>query len=266
MAESSSPFTLLVAVDYSDPSIVAVDEALRQATLHPHARVLALLVLPGEAPAGADLAPAAQSYIEKAQQNLVDLLETRQKQIGKRLAAGSFQGRVTFGEPAPAIVREAKALGAGLIVLGTHGRRAFERIFLGSVAIEVAQRAHCSVVIARAESIETRNAESEHFEAPEQPPVVDASAGHSPGQIVSEAHIDAQRVVVHVLDEASGRVFVAAFQGFGKVTIEPMEGEWSIPPSADERARAAEIALGYSREEQSLFEELFEELTRRNQR
>jgi nucleotide-binding universal stress UspA family protein len=263
MADSSSPFTLLVAVDYSDPSIVAVDEALRQATLHPRASVVALLVLPGQPPSAVDLESAAQSYIERARQNLVELLETRRGQQRAAVVPGAFTGRVAFGDPAPTIVSEARALNAGLIVVGTHGRRGFERLLLGSVAIEVAQRAHCSVVIARAEALETRSTGSEHVEEPAAPEPAFPSAAQAPGQILTEPHIDAQRVVVHVLDELSGRVFVAAFAGFGRVVIEPIEGEFSTPPSADERARAAESALAYSREEQALFEELFEELARR---
>jgi nucleotide-binding universal stress UspA family protein len=270
MADSSRVFTLLVAVDYSDPSIVAVDEALRQAAHHARARVVALLVLPGAPPAESELEPAAHGYVERARANLVDLLEARQAHAGKKLSLAEreppqFEGRVVFGDPAPSIVREASSMGAGLIVVGTHGRHGFERLLLGSVALEVAQRAPCSVVIARAEPRGARSTASEHQEAqsgePEYP-----SAALAPGQVVSEPHIDAQRVVLHVLDEVSGRVFVATFQGFGRVTIEPIEGEFSTPPSAEERARAAETALAYSREEQGLFEELFEERARRIQR
>lgn len=263
MAEPTSPFTLLAAVDYSDASIIAVDETLRQASIHPLARVVALLVLPGEPPSDADAAPAAQSYIERAQQNLVDLLQARHGRVRGSSPRPAFEGRVTFGAPGEAIVREAAALGAGLIVVGTHGRRGFERLLLGSVAIDVARAAHCSVVIARAEPVEKQSTGSEHFEPEAQPEGEYPSSALPTGQIVTEPHIDAQRVVVHVLDEPSGRVFVAVFQGFGRVTIEPMEGEHSTPPSAEERARAAETALAYSREEQSLFEELFQELARR---
>jgi nucleotide-binding universal stress UspA family protein len=264
MAEPTSPFTLLAAVDYSDASIVAVDEALRQASLHPRARVVALLVLPGEQPFDAEGAPAAQSYIERARQNLVDLLEARHARVHGAKARPAFEGRVTFGDPGEAIVREGEALHAGLIVVGTHGRRGFERLLLGSVALDVARGAHCTVMIARAEPVETQSTGSEHFEPEAQPEGEYPSTALATGQIVTEPHIDAGRVVVHVLDEPSGRVFLAVFQGFGRVTIEPIEGEHSTPPSAEERSRAAETALAYSREEQSLFEELFEELARRN--
>lgn len=266
MADSKSLFTLLAAVDYSDASIVAVDEALRQASHHPRARVVALLVLPGEPPSDADAAPAAQSYIERAKQNLVELLESRHTRVPSGAARPTFDSRVTFGDPAESIVREADELGAGVIVVGTHGRRGFERLLLGSVALDVARSAHCSVLIARTEPVATQSTGSEHIEPEAKPEGEYPSTALPTGQIVTEPHLDARRVVVHVLDEPSGRVFVAAFQAFGRVTIEPMEGEHSTPPSAEERSRAAETALAYSREEQSLFEELFEELARRTPR
>ncbi|MFI5118924.1 MAG: universal stress protein [Thermoanaerobaculia bacterium] len=45
------------------------------------------------------------------------------------------------GDPAEAIVRQAAALGAAVIVMGTHGGRGVERLMLGSVAERVLHRA-----------------------------------------------------------------------------------------------------------------------------
>ena len=47
------------------------------------------------------------------------------------------------------ILEDAKSWGAGLIVLGSHGRHGLERILLGSVAEAVAAHAHCSVQVVR---------------------------------------------------------------------------------------------------------------------
>lgn len=262
MTDPQSPFTLLVAVDYSDPSIVAVDEALRYAAGRKQGRVVALLVLPGTPPTMKDLQPTAQSYVERSRQTLVELLNERRSRLG--LEGGvAFEGAIAFGDPAARIIDHARTTRANLLVLGTHGRKGLERLLLGSVALEVAQKAPCSVLIARAEIAAGSDVRSEHTEptADKELPVPLA-----PGQVVTEPHIDSGRVVVHVLDEPSGRVFIAAFEGFGRVTIEPMEGEFTpfaTPPSAEDRARAAATALAHSRQDPAPYEELFAELARR---
>jgi nucleotide-binding universal stress UspA family protein len=57
--------------------------------------------------------------------------------------------RVLGGTPHEAIVATAKQLGADLIVMGTHGRGALERFFLGSVADRVIRSAPCPVLTVR---------------------------------------------------------------------------------------------------------------------
>jgi nucleotide-binding universal stress UspA family protein len=53
---------------------------------------------------------------------------------------------VTEGYPAKEIVRQAERLPADLIVMGTHGRRGFERIFLGSVTEKVLRSTQAPVL------------------------------------------------------------------------------------------------------------------------
>ncbi len=53
------------------------------------------------------------------------------------------------GEPRALILDEAKAWGADLIVLGSHGRHGLDRLLLGSVSESVAMYAHCSVEVVR---------------------------------------------------------------------------------------------------------------------
>lgn len=50
------------------------------------------------------------------------------------------------GQPADVIVRLAEQERADLIAIGTHGRSAVSRFFLGSVAAEVLRRATCPVM------------------------------------------------------------------------------------------------------------------------
>lgn len=53
---------------------------------------------------------------------------------------------VVEGDPVQEIIERAKASEADLIVMGTHGRRGFERWALGSVTERVVRRAGCSVM------------------------------------------------------------------------------------------------------------------------
>jgi nucleotide-binding universal stress UspA family protein len=47
------------------------------------------------------------------------------------------------------VLREAKDIGADLIVLGTHSRSNLERFFLGSVTRKIVQSATCPVLTVR---------------------------------------------------------------------------------------------------------------------
>lgn len=54
---------------------------------------------------------------------------------------------VTVGDPGHAIIDWAKDIGAGLIVLPSHGRTGVKRVILGSVAERVVRHAHCPVLV-----------------------------------------------------------------------------------------------------------------------
>jgi nucleotide-binding universal stress UspA family protein len=53
---------------------------------------------------------------------------------------------IKTGVPADVILETAEAIGADLIVVGTHGRHGVERLLLGSVAERVSRKARCSVL------------------------------------------------------------------------------------------------------------------------
>lgn len=50
-------------------------------------------------------------------------------------------------DPADAIVQEARSRHASLIVMGTHQRRGFERLFKGSIAEKVLRESPCAVLV-----------------------------------------------------------------------------------------------------------------------
>jgi nucleotide-binding universal stress UspA family protein len=88
-----------------------------------------------------DLAAAdqARSIVERALAKL-------------RSAMGSevnIQGESAPGPPRVVILDEAEGWGADLIVVGSHGYRAWERFLLGSVSQSIVSHAKCSVEVVR---------------------------------------------------------------------------------------------------------------------
>ena len=66
--------------------------------------------------------------------------------IGKTI---SLDGAMLPGPPRTVILDEAERWGADLIVVGSHGYRAWERFLLGSVSQAVVSHAKCSVEVVR---------------------------------------------------------------------------------------------------------------------
>jgi nucleotide-binding universal stress UspA family protein len=63
-----------------------------------------------------------------------------------RAAGVGVEAKVVAGVPAPEILRAARELSAGLVVMGTHGRSGFDRLLLGSVTEKVLRYAPCPVL------------------------------------------------------------------------------------------------------------------------
>jgi nucleotide-binding universal stress UspA family protein len=266
--------TIVIGVDYSDHSIHAVDEALRTLAAARGLRLVPMLVLPGGPVTGmAEAEEMTRELVTRSKENLAQLLEARARALG--VTPGAIEPRVDFGPPAERIVAEARARDAELIVVGTHGREGLSHFLLGSVADEVMRKASCSVLVARARG-EARAQQDERARAAAAPtegvaPGIDATssadeAGDAQPTVVSEPHIDAGRVVLHVLDPASGQVFVCAYDDPTTLSVEPIEGSWVPAPPSDARARVARIAHDVALRERAQFDQLFEEIARRRAR
>ena len=61
--------------------------------------------------------------------------------------------------PSDDVVREAEAIGAGLIVVGSRGRGGVRRALMGSVSDSVVRHAHCPVMVVRADKGRAYSAE-----------------------------------------------------------------------------------------------------------
>jgi nucleotide-binding universal stress UspA family protein len=142
---------IFVAVDESDPSDAAVDFALGLAAAD-RARLIfcgiaqTTQLLEGETAYAYDPAPMIDELHTIAATQLAEPMERAKR------ATLACESVVVDGDPADEILRNAAAHDAGLIVLGTHGRRGLRRLFLGSVAESVVRRSTVPVAVVRASS------------------------------------------------------------------------------------------------------------------
>jgi nucleotide-binding universal stress UspA family protein len=150
---------ILVATDGSEGSLAAAAHAGELARAF-DARVTVLYVLSEDlvmphawAPSGfPDTAPFGAMNIEEIRSLLEDRVNANElpntaEKLGELDAEPTLVA--SWGHPAHEICRYAEEEGADLIVVGSHGRSALGRAFLGSVSHAVVNHAHCPVTIVR---------------------------------------------------------------------------------------------------------------------
>jgi nucleotide-binding universal stress UspA family protein/predicted transcriptional regulator len=138
---------VLSPTDFDDASITALETAAELARQNDGTvllfHVVPMFLPPAGAPVYVDIYRGQE---ETARQKLDEL--TR-----RHLRGVKYEILTHMGEPAPAIVRAASRLAADVIVMATHGRRGFTRVFLGSVAEVVLREAPCPVLTVRTEHV-----------------------------------------------------------------------------------------------------------------
>jgi len=96
--------------------------------------------------------PEFAQSVANAEKDYIDfnerLVESQVERLSKSLKC-KVEGIVLHGSVAESIVEEAKSWKADLIVLGSHGRRGFQKFFLGSVSEKVLRLADCSVEVVK---------------------------------------------------------------------------------------------------------------------
>jgi nucleotide-binding universal stress UspA family protein len=147
-ADLSNP-VILVGVDYSEPGSIALRRAVeltRGGTLHLVHVVDLLPAAPmpvATTPSAASLEEARKALGKHAQEQISAFAKENGHSVGKLFT------HVAMGSPGVAIAQLAADLEADLIVVGTHGRRGFRRLLLGSVAESVIRLAGCPVFVER---------------------------------------------------------------------------------------------------------------------
>ncbi len=90
-----------------------------------------------------------ESFVEGLKESGTKLLAYAERLALEKLSKEQVTTNLTFGHPADRICEVAVEENADLIVIGSQGMRALERILLGSVASSVVNKSEVSVLIAR---------------------------------------------------------------------------------------------------------------------
>ena len=163
MSNPEKPYLIVVGVDYSPASDLALEQAFEFATMRANAEVhivnvarlygnQALIDAPADPGFSAvSLAEAhAQlgAYVERRKQAYA----AHQSQVGSsRLQR--VVSHLRLEAPAEEIAQVAADLEADLVIVGTHGRRGLSRLLLGSVAEAVVRLAPCPVFVVRSKAL-----------------------------------------------------------------------------------------------------------------
>jgi universal stress protein A len=137
---------ILVPIDFSEPSMKALDEAVEFNQTY-DAEIVLMTAVERSSYESPLLAPDTGALLE----GQAAAAEQRLEEICTRLGQRGIKCRtvVNSGVPYQAIVDAAKRSKASLIIMSTHGRTGLAHVLLGSVAERVLQHADCPVLLFR---------------------------------------------------------------------------------------------------------------------
>jgi len=145
---------ILVPVDFSDPSLQALDYAIDFARQRRSELIVLHVVEPVYYPVAGELygvgydLGSVYDEIERAARTRLSRLTGALRK--RRVAA---RGLISLGAAPQVIVETAKKLKADLIILSTHGRTGLSHVVMGSVAERVVRTAPCSVLTVPARAL-----------------------------------------------------------------------------------------------------------------
>lgn len=150
-ASSATYRRILVPVDGSDASKLGLREALRLAGQAGAKMCLLHVVDASIVNMSMDAVMDASRFLELVRRDGEKILEDSSVVAARRgIKAQTKLAEAIEQRPAEVIVDEARRWRADLIVMGTHGRRGFNRMFLGSTAEGVLRTAGAPVLLLRA--------------------------------------------------------------------------------------------------------------------
>lgn len=140
---------ILVPIDGSETSVVAMDEAIKLAkAINSKITVVQVMALDPYIADAYVKTGQTNELIERTRTYLLDILEQAKQKFtdeGITVEAKLLEGFVVHEE----IIQAAQDLKADLIVMGSHGRTGVRKLVLGSVAQKVLGESHIPVLIVR---------------------------------------------------------------------------------------------------------------------
>jgi nucleotide-binding universal stress UspA family protein len=133
------PQVVVVGVDRSPTSILALEQALLYAQGGADVHCIQV-VEPDDLQSSPSNSDAPLDGYRRQLQRLVSDVQGDGETIELHVGTGS---------PAEQISSLAEKLDADLVIVGTHGRRGFSRLWMGSCAEAVVRRAPCPVLVVR---------------------------------------------------------------------------------------------------------------------
>lgn len=144
------PQHVLVATDLSEASRPALESAAFFGREH-GAKLQLLHVFDPSPYVPTTMMAGASALLSQAAKEMRESFERALEERREELFPGMDVEIVTLrrDDPGAGIAEQAKAIGADLIIVGSHGRTGLKRVLLGSVAERVVRLAPCPVLVVR---------------------------------------------------------------------------------------------------------------------
>lgn len=135
---------ILLAIDGSEHSLRATQEAIKIASLTKESHIEVLLI--------AEFSKAKNEILHSEAKEELEV--SRRKKLSpaiEKLKSNNltYETKILHGEPGPTIVDHSNKEGFELLVIGSRGLNTFQEMVLGSVSHKVVKRVHCPVLIVK---------------------------------------------------------------------------------------------------------------------
>lgn len=155
------PHVILVGIDYSEASALALEQSFALAAEKPSAELHVVNVVQTYGPQvvyemPVDNSALAVLTVTEARKRLTQYVDEAYTRFSAERGAGGIQRVVThvrFDAIADELAQLAADLEADLVVIGTHGRRGLSRLLLGSSAEATVRLAPCPVLVVRPKAV-----------------------------------------------------------------------------------------------------------------